>query len=286
MQKNLVAAVLRLPSNKKNFFYYPSSLSFFSVSGKDSFDLINRLSTNNINIDQNVITQTIFTNENGRIIDLVSIWKIDEDNITLVCNTDNKKSLIDWIDKFTFEEEIEMIEVDNLGLIHIFNEDKIIKFSNPYSSSKTINKNNKEFGFFYSAKSTFYNKHESIDLLFDKNNLQAVKAFLIDEYFVELNDNKFLSFKIKNCIPYGSNEINPLFNPLELNLNHIIDFDKGCYIGQEVIARLDTYDKVQKKLISLNKKDSINITTSPGSVITSQNNDNCMIVARKKFLDN
>ena len=104
MQKNLVAVVLRLPSNKKNFFYYPSTLSFFSVSGKDSFDLINRLSTNNINIDQNVITQTIFTNENGRIIDLVSIWKIDEDNITLVCNTDNKKSLIYWIDKFTFEE--------------------------------------------------------------------------------------------------------------------------------------------------------------------------------------
>ena len=57
-------------------------------------------------------------------------------------------------------------------------------------------------------------------------------------------------------------------------------------MGQEVIARLDTYDKVQKKLISLNKKDSVAITTSPGSVITSQNNDNCMIVARKKFLDN
>ena len=27
--------------------------------------------------------------------------------------------------------------------------------------------------------------------------------------------------------------------------------DKGCYIGQEVIARLDTYDKVKQHLVGL-----------------------------------
>ena len=55
---------------KRNFFFNPSKLSFISITGKDSFDLINRLSTNNINPDQNEVTQTIFTNENGRIIDI------------------------------------------------------------------------------------------------------------------------------------------------------------------------------------------------------------------------
>ena len=58
---------------KRNFFFNPSKLSFISITGKDSFDLINRLSTNNINLDQNVVSQTIFTNENGRIIDIVSV---------------------------------------------------------------------------------------------------------------------------------------------------------------------------------------------------------------------
>ena len=71
---------------------------------------------------------------------------------------------------------------------------------------------------------------------------------------------------------------------LELNLDHIIDFDKGCYIGQEVIARLDTYNKVQKKLISINIKDSSDVIDSPGSVITSQSDNDYMVVARKKFL--
>ena len=35
-------------------------------------------------------------------------------------------------------------------------------------------------------------------------------------------------------------------NPLELGWRSLIDFDKGCYIGQEVIARLDTYAKLRR----------------------------------------
>ena len=31
----------------------------------------------------------------------------------------------------------------------------------------------------------------------------------------------------------------------------MVSYTKGCYIGQEVIARLTTYDKVQKRLVRL-----------------------------------
>ena len=51
--------------------------------------------------------------------------------------------------------------------------------------------------------------------------------------------------------PAAGREITERVNPLEANLLDLIDFDKGCYIGQEVIARLDTYDKVQRKLVGL-----------------------------------
>ena len=30
-----------------------------------------------------------------------------------------------------------------------------------------------------------------------------------------------------------------------------MSFTKGCYIGQEVVARLDTYKKVQRRLVQL-----------------------------------
>ncbi|GIS28432.1 MAG: hypothetical protein CM15mP129_06290 [Chloroflexota bacterium] len=36
----------------------------------------------------------------------------------------------------------------------------------------------------------------------------------------------------------------------------------------------------------INKVNSGNLINSPGSQITSEDKDNCMIVVRKKFLDN
>ena len=36
-------------------------------------------------------------------------------------------------------------------------------------------------------------------------------------------------------------------NPLEIDWHDRIGWTKGCYIGQEVVARLDTYDKVKRR---------------------------------------
>jgi len=58
-------------------------------------------------------------------------------------------------------------------------------------------------------------------------------------------------YRIEKGIPDSPNELSATYNPHELDLLNMVDFKKGCYIGQEVIARLDTYDKVQKKLKGL-----------------------------------
>jgi len=36
-----------------------------------------------------------------------------------------------------------------------------------------------------------------------------------------------------------------------------VDFAKGCYVGQEVVARLDTYHKVQRTMVSLHARHSL-----------------------------
>lgn len=41
------------------------------------------------------------------------------------------------------------------------------------------------------------------------------------------------------------------YNPLEAALWQAISFDKGCYIGQETIARLQTYQGVKQQLWGL-----------------------------------
>ncbi|HEX7573278.1 MAG TPA: tRNA-modifying protein YgfZ, partial [Bacteroidota bacterium] len=55
-------------------------------------------------------------------------------------------------------------------------------------------------------------------------------------------------FRIDRGIPAAPGELNDAFNPFECGLRDSISFTKGCYIGQEVIARLDTYGKIRRHL--------------------------------------
>ena len=97
----------------------------------------------------------------------------------------------------------------------------------------------------------------------------------------------FDSHRLEIGVPDGSRDIqvNKSFL-LESNFEELngVAFDKGCYIGQEVIARLDTYDKVQRKLMILDKKKDINIISSKGCDITTSDNDYCLAVVKKNIL--
>jgi len=42
-------------------------------------------------------------------------------------------------------------------------------------------------------------------------------------------------------------DLDERFNPLEAGLRRWVSFDKGCYVGQEVVARLENYDKVRRR---------------------------------------
>ena len=57
--------------------------------------------------------------------------------------------------------------------------------------------------------------------------------------------------RVEQGLPLLGRELTQDYNPWEAGLGRAIHLDKGCYIGQEVIARLDTYDKVKQHLVGL-----------------------------------
>jgi folate-binding protein YgfZ len=52
-------------------------------------------------------------------------------------------------------------------------------------------------------------------------------------------------------MPESGQELSEQFNPYDLNLLEFVSFSKGCYIGQEVISRINTYQKIRKRLTGL-----------------------------------
>ncbi len=57
--------------------------------------------------------------------------------------------------------------------------------------------------------------------------------------------------RIERGLPAWGHELTDDVTPLEVNLLPAVSFSKGCYVGQEVIARQTNYDKVTRRLVGL-----------------------------------
>lgn len=59
------------------------------------------------------------------------------------------------------------------------------------------------------------------------------------------------AMRIAAGYPAAPNEINEDYIPLEAGLWNAVSFHKGCYIGQEIIARMESRGQIAKKLVRL-----------------------------------
>lgn len=101
--------------------------------------------------------------------------------------------------------------------------------------------------------------------------IDAVDEFrkgLIDKGGVEISDEVFEAVRIENGVPlYGIDMDETTIVP-ELGLECLISYDKGCYIGQEIIARIHFRGHVAKRFTGLRLAAEVGtgteLTTSDG----------------------
>ncbi len=65
--------------------------------------------------------------------------------------------------------------------------------------------------------------------------------------------------RVETGRPGPTSELTSDYTPLENNLDWAISSTKGCYTGQEVIARQITYDKVTRKLVGIRLADRVSV---------------------------
>lgn len=69
--------------------------------------------------------------------------------------------------------------------------------------------------------------------------------------------------RIRQGRPAADKELTEVYNPLEVGLWEAVSFAKGCYIGQEIVARLDTYQKLKQQLWGL----ELSAPAAPGDAL-------------------
>jgi len=245
--------------------YTPSKYKFITVKGKDSIDLLDRLTTNDLkSLKSMEHAYSLLVSPKGRMIEMLSVLNL-EGQIILGCSADSLNKVLEWIDFYTFGEEVEIIldQKDYQSKIMIMGENSIsfinfifgIDMSLSEGKSMFIALNKQHYGrikllivnknYFDFGHYEIYASREDVDYV-----LKLFKKSRHNFKFVDyLNVDKFNNYRIVNNLAGYPTEINENYNPLEAGLKKYINFSKGCYIGQEVIARLDTYSKVKNRLV-------------------------------------
>ncbi|MGD8778265.1 MAG: glycine cleavage T C-terminal barrel domain-containing protein [Ignavibacteria bacterium] len=236
-----------------------SDKCLIKLEGKDALAFLHRISTNHVKeLKEHEIKKTLFLNDKGRIIDRTILLVMDG-AYWLSGSKGNGFRLRSWLEKYIITEDITTEDITE----SFFKIELIGKSSGSYLTQ------------IFGGEIDSVNSSRFVKLYVDEEGLVIFKNYEkdhIDRFIIvgnrnlkeklleKLNENNNLFtaglikedtyniYRVEEGIPDSTNEINDEFIPSELELLNEIDFTKGCYIGQEIIARLDTYDKVQKGL--------------------------------------
>ena len=76
------------------------------------------------------------------------------------------------------------------------------------------------------------------------------------------------------AIPSLNSEINGKNNPLELGLADLIDFNKGCYLGQETMSKIRNVSSLkQENRVWTAKDKDLNLESKEKSIYNNQNKE-------------
>lgn len=88
-----------------------------------------------------------------------------------------------------------------------------------------------------------------VDVLVRREKLPEVMAALGE--VPKLSAATLEVLRVEKLVPLFGVDMTEVTIPLEANLEHAINYKKGCYIGQEVIARATYRGQMNKKLVQL-----------------------------------
>ncbi|MBI1807275.1 MAG: aminomethyl transferase family protein [Ignavibacteria bacterium] len=252
--------------------FYTKKIGILELRGKDSLDLLHRLSTNDIKtLQPHRIVQTVLTTEKGRIIDVITVCN-HGDFLTLLTGGNNAVAVKEWLDKFIIMEELEILDVTigtSIFTVMGVQAESIISYltnGNILTDRWSITKAEIGESNAYVYRDPMWTL-PSFNVMLGSGDAEKISE-LLTRILPSLNPQTVEMVRIEEGIPKSGREITEQVNPLEAGLQPLISFTKGCYIGQEVIARLDTYKKTQRKLSGFvfDRKDISDLT--PGTLFS------------------
>lgn len=252
-------------------------------SGSDRIDFLHRMTTNDLTklVPDHGI-QTVIVNEKARIIDVVMVLQ-GNDEAMLFGSQGTSTQITSWLKKYVITDDVRFADQSSQnGCIEIMGPRSAEVVEGMFSidcskwslgqwaridvdgQSATIVRMPSpcEVSYWIVAE------NPTIDVFREVLTANAASIPML-----ELDDYEYL--RVLSGMGAYDHELSEAYNPLEAGLLHLTSFTKGCYIGQEVIARLDSYNKVKQRIMvivsqtEMHEGDVVMRDATPVGVITT-----------------
>ncbi len=226
------------------------------VFGKDRESLLHRLTTNEMrNLPAGGGVVNIFTNAKGRVVDVVEMFR--EEDCFFMLMTPGRATLVkEWIEKYTFIEDVRCEDATSqYGLVSFFGEESVKLLRQLFGwEVDDLPLQHARPSMWESNEVIVHRSGVITPVQFNIIMPIAVMAKFWEQATAHATPIGYAAYemlRIHRGQPAAGKEITEEYNPHEVGMYPFINFEKGCYIGQEVIARLDSYQKVQRQLMGV-----------------------------------
>jgi hypothetical protein len=238
--------------------YDRSYWGLIELTGEDRSRFLHNQTTNQINLLQpGEGCDLVFVNSTGRTLDLATAY-LTQDSILILVSENRRQFLLDWMDRFIFPMDrvriadrspesaiFTLLGSGSDGFLAELGIDGIL--DEPEGMHRLIN---------IGAIQVRLAVGTGLDLPGYNLIVPIAKAAdlwekLTGQGAVPIGDRSWEQLRIQQGRPMPDAELTEDYNPLEAGLWRAISFTKGCYIGQETIARLNTYKGVKQRLWGL-----------------------------------
>jgi len=219
------------------------------VSGEDRLDLLNRMSTNQLlHLTPGTSATTVFTTPIGRIVEVARVLSQPEQAVLLTA-PGRAEPLRAWLQR------------------HIFFQDKVTlaELTGPWSHWGLYGPQALEVARAFAPKLPALEPGAHAELpggvawsvLQPRPGFEfalqgeATQRAAADWPTGAAEQQAFEALRIEAGLPTAGREITQEAIPLEVGLWEAVSFNKGCYIGQEIIARMESRGRQARQLVGV-----------------------------------
>ena len=253
--------------------YFEEKRGLIEVSGKEAEMFLNGLITNDVKkLEENTWMLAAFPNAQGRLLAVVRVWRKEE---KFYFNTDaaTYEAVLKNLERFTLAGDFFINDLtEDFSFFTIFGgEDSGKENKIAETSFEDVD--------FLTIPSV---RGKSFDAFVPKSFKEKFENQLKNSGAVEIGEEVREVLRIENGVPlYGVDMDETTIVP-ELGLDGLISYNKGCYIGQEIIARIHFRGHVAKMLTGLIFEDE-NASINPNDEIKTFDEKNAGRVTSVTF---